>query len=279
MANTVLNIYEIQNIGKGIITSIVPDNLLLLTPSNPIPGIQAVLDIQQHITHFSRIQVDTGGNFFVYNTDGYGGYLGINPDTGIGAGFPTSSLGICDGFAFTLTSLDFYHDKTLFKDDISSKGIEYADDYETNFTERSLVTKQFVENLISSTNSLQVTTVTINSLSLNTGYNVATGIPNGSTLISVTPFLECISDINGYVIGDRINVSGSQANDVGGLTDSGIGIKYKTNVPTEIVLTINNSIDINIIYSGIVGTSGAIGDPIRYNSLTNWAIKLVILYI
>ncbi len=151
MANTILEIYEIQNIGKGIINFIFPDNLLLLTQPSIIPGIQSVIDVAQSITNQGPISITSTGRLNAFNSDGLGGYMSIGPNTGIAPLFPTSSFGICNASAFTIVSLDFYENETLFKDTLGTKGIQYAGNYEANFTSRSLVTKQYVDGLVSIT--------------------------------------------------------------------------------------------------------------------------------
>ena len=49
--------------------------------------------------------------------------------------------------------------KAIFRDDINEKGLEYSDDYEANFTDRSLVTKQYVGTAISDASLAAVFTV------------------------------------------------------------------------------------------------------------------------
>jgi hypothetical protein len=154
----IIEIYEIQNIGKGIITTIEPDNLLLLNIKQDTPGWQDVLSVQQDITTYNGIKLTTG-SIYMFTTSEFGSYLGLSQNTGINAGFPTTSIGISDIFAFTYNSLDFYQDKTLFKDSLYSKGIEYAGDYEPNFTARSLITQQYLLSVISG--SISGTTNTI----------------------------------------------------------------------------------------------------------------------
>ena len=144
-------------------------------------------------------------------------------------------------------------------------------------TNKTLITKEYLTDALSTTN-IQTTTITYNSPSTSTSYNVSTGLHGGATLISVTAFLECISDTGGYVVGDIVTGQTPEARDSGGLSDSGIGVKFRANTPTEVVFSINNTLDINHAYSGSVGTSTAIGIPSRTTNLTPWAIKLVILY-
>lgn len=144
-------------------------------------------------------------------------------------------------------------------------------------TGKAVVTKEYLASVLNTSN-IQTVTVTYNSPAMDTGYNVATGIPFGSTIISVTPFFECISATNGYVVGDRVSGQTPETDDSGGLADSGIGVKFKASDSTEVVFSINNRVDINAAYTGSVGTSGSIGNPVGYTTLTNWAVKLVILY-
>lgn len=145
-------------------------------------------------------------------------------------------------------------------------------------TGKAVVTREYLESVIPTSN-IKIATITYNAPSMDTAYNIATGIIGGTTMISVTPFFECITANNGYVPGDRVTGQTPEVNDGGGLVDSGIGVKFKTTDLTEVVFSINNRIDINVSYTGLVGTSGAIGNPIGHVTLADWAVKLVILYI
>lgn len=148
----VLKIYEIQNKGKGIITTILPENLLLLTLPPVAIGLQDVLDEQQPLTGSTNLVTITGGGALnIYGQGGFGSLLSLNQDSGLLASFPTTTIGICDGFGFALNSLGFFQDKTILKDTVNQKGIENAGDYEGNFTARSLVTKQYADSLVSTT--------------------------------------------------------------------------------------------------------------------------------
>jgi hypothetical protein len=80
----------------------------------------------------------TGGNDFV--------------ELSVGSGQVYISRAIMDGptqktqLLIFDTSTENY--KTIFRDDINLKGVEYHADYESNFTARSLVTKQYVDSAI-----------------------------------------------------------------------------------------------------------------------------------
>lgn len=138
-------IYELQNIGKGVINSLLPENLLLI--SQGIPGIQDVLSQEQPLSLTSNIIMPNPTSFSIQSSEFHSflllrGYNEVN--------FPTTSIGLQGTEGISSNSLDFYDDKIYLKDERHSKGIEYAEDYEANFTERSLVTKQYVDEQLSS---------------------------------------------------------------------------------------------------------------------------------
>lgn len=144
-------------------------------------------------------------------------------------------------------------------------------------TGKAVVTKEYLTSRLPTSN-IKTTIVILNSPSMDSGYNVATGISDGTSIISVTAFLECITANNSYNVGDIITAQPQEVNDGGGLVDSGIMIKFRTNVITEVTFSINNRVDINGAYVGSVGTSGIISNPIGLTSLSNWAVRLVIIY-
>jgi hypothetical protein len=176
----IISIYEIQNTGKGLITTLLPENLLNLTPLPTIPSLQDVILIGgSSLTEDIPINVTSLGNLFIRNLDGFGGFIAVSPNQGIGASFPNSSVGICNGFGFTSVSLDFYQNKTIFKDTVSNKGLEYAGNYETNFTDKSLITKQYVDT--SNIQKEKTTSFTLNIV--DNGYTIF--INNGTTPITI----------------------------------------------------------------------------------------------
>lgn len=81
----------------------------------------------------------TGGNDFV--------------ELSVGSGQVYISRAIMDGPTQKTQLLIFdtaiQNNRIIFRDDINLKGVEYLSDYESNFTARSLVTKQYVDNAIS----------------------------------------------------------------------------------------------------------------------------------
>jgi len=126
---------------------------------------------------------------------------------------------------------------------------------------------------------IQVTTVTISSPAMDTGYGIPTGLTVSNTIWSVVPFLYCNNANNGYNVGDMITAPTPETNDSGGLTDSGIGVRFNASVYDYVSFSVNNRVDINVPHA-LDGTSGIpIGNPVTLTSLADWAVKLVITYI
>lgn len=113
---------------------------------------------------------------------------------------------------------------------------------------------------------------------INQGYVVDTTIGTGKTIISITSTLICTVANNGYSIGDIVTISPTQANDSGGLADSGVSVRYRADTSDRFTFNVNDRIDIPNCYNGGVGTSGAITDPISASS-AQWNMRHVILYI
>lgn len=166
MANIIKKIYELQDIGKGVINSLQEENLLLLTPDIPIPipGLEEIMESNNSIYTTQFTDVLPGG---FWSIGGYGDDAAIitfQSDTGPGASFPTTAYGISDEFGFTTRAIEFYKERTEFKDETFSKGLIYAGDYEANFTARSLITRQFLENrTVTNPTSTALSAATLNS--------------------------------------------------------------------------------------------------------------------
>jgi hypothetical protein len=137
----------------------------------------------------------------------------------------------------------------------------------------------YVVNSTSSGGVLKVKTLSLDVPSNNMGYNLATGITDGTMIISVNVFFETLIPSAGYPAGVWISVSGAQTVDSGGLDDSGIAVTFTPTVVTEVGFSINNAIDINAAYVGAVGTNGAIGNPTRFTGFGSYGVRLVVTYI
>lgn len=143
----VLKIYEIQNIGKGIITAITPANLLLLTDSE-----QGVQDFEDTLNVGATLQsnhfVDIiGSQFFAMNSNGGGFFRIASP--AIEVTYPNAVFGRGVGNLSTDNSFRFYSNRTEFIDGVNNRGIEYSANYEPNFLPRTLITLQKAQSLIS----------------------------------------------------------------------------------------------------------------------------------
>lgn len=246
---------------------------------------------------------NTGDGIYAINSGTGSGIRAVNNSSGIGITVNNTSSGT--GIAFSNSgsgaALNSFSSSTgnniVANQSTSGSGFNFVgqNNFVTTFTVNKLgdvtankyvktggTSTQFLmaDGSVSvATPTLQVTTAIVSNPSMNTGYNVATGIPGGSTIMYVNCFLECINANNGYLVGDIVTAQTPETIDSGGLDDSGIGIKFRPSTPTEVTFTINNRVDINAAYTGSVGTSGAIGNPITLSSLVNWAVKLIITYI
>jgi len=137
----------------------------------------------------------------------------------------------------------------------------------------------YVINSTGGGSGVQAITVTVSSPAMDTGYGVATGLISGNVILSVVPFLYCNNTNNGYDVGDMITAPTPETNDSGGLTDSGIGVRFNSSVYDYVSFSVNNRVDINVPHA-LDGTSGIpIANPVTLTSLTDWAVKLVITYI
>lgn len=211
-----LEVYELQNIGKGVITTLTRDNLLLLKKEDI--GFQAVLNVDSTLTDDNIVIVESKFDL----TSGTGGTISgikiydISQETST---IPFVQIGKNLGNTGLIGSLQFFSDRIVLYDGLN-KGIEYNGDYEANFTDRSLITKQFYEDnlpIVDGTETKVIagtnTTVTGNG-STATPYVVnATGADgsetkiNAGTNISVTG-----TGTTGtpYVINNTLTVDGSE---------------------------------------------------------------------
>jgi hypothetical protein len=143
----ILKIYEIQNIGKGIITAITPDNLLLLTDLTQ--GVQTwenTLNEGSNLISTHYVDISDNHRFTMENeTGGFFELAGTNLEPTI----PNATIGRGVGNLSTDNSLKFYSNRTIFVDGVNSRGIEYGGDYEINFLPRTLITLQKAQSLIS----------------------------------------------------------------------------------------------------------------------------------
>lgn len=126
---------------------------------------------------------------------------------------------------------------------------------------------------------VQYAVVTLPTWSIDNGYVVSSGLSVGKTIITATIALYCKNSNNGYAVDDIVMINTSEANDSGGLQDSGVGVRFRTDTSDRITVNINNTIFISNCYNGAVGTSGAITNPVLISDSTNWGIKILLLYI
>lgn len=115
------------------------------------------------------------------------------------------------------------------------------------------------------------------SWSTNWGVVSSTSLASGKTLISVTPYLICATGNNGYSTGDIASISATQQNDTGGLSDSGVGVRFVANQSDRFTLMVNDRIDVSSVINGSIGTNGTIGQPFSA-STSQWDMYVIILY-
>lgn len=140
----VYKIYEVINRGKGILTLLVPEDLLVYTAQITQQGFEDVLNQDSNLTApHPVIMSGSGAIFFVASVNNAG--LAVIKGQAATPSVASMEVGISDIDGFPKTSLAFYSTKSVFTDDLE-KGIEYAGDYEPNFTARSLITKQHFDN-------------------------------------------------------------------------------------------------------------------------------------
>lgn len=142
---TIQRIYEIQNIGKGVINAITPDNLLLTrNTEQTVPGLQDVISSDNELPFGNIIFIE---QYLLLDSDSgaQGGRIDINNSTVTSNIAPATRIGKGIGNTSTDVSLGFFLDNVILNDGANLKGIINGGDYETNFVPRSLVTKQYVD--------------------------------------------------------------------------------------------------------------------------------------
>ena len=179
-----MKIYELQNTGKGVINSISLSDLLLIY-SDEIPNLDSVIESNiAKLNNLHNIEVFGGINWRSYSA-GNAEYTGqeLTPHAYETIPFkPLYRIGTGIGNTTTEQSLSFFSTKTIYKDNKYSKGLEYDGAYESNFTDKSLVTKKFVEDSLENLQKVITTSTTIS----NSDNNYIIFINNGATPITIT---------------------------------------------------------------------------------------------
>lgn len=166
----VREVYEIQNIGKGVIENITPNNLLKTKEVIPTPGFQDVLDQDSDLPYGNTVNV----NQYFHLEAPNGNRVEVSNTNIISSSIPAARIGKGIGNTLTDVSIGFFPTQALVTDGQNSRGLEYAGDYEANFLPRSLITQQHLLSQISENRTL-----------INAGNNITiTG--NGT---SATPFI------------------------------------------------------------------------------------------
>ena len=186
-----MKIYELQNTGKGVINSISLSDLLLIY-SDEIPNLDSVIESNvAKLNNQHNIEVFGGINWRSYSV-GNTEYTGqeLTPHVYETIPFkPLYRIGTGIGNTTTEQSLSFFSTKTIYKDSKYSKGLEYDGDYESNFTDKSLVTKKFVKDSLENLQKVITypTDFTGTNYTLtNADNNYEIIIDNGATAVTIT---------------------------------------------------------------------------------------------
>lgn len=147
MADVIKKIYEIQNIGKGVINNITADNLLLVTDSNQgVQGIENVLDTNNVLNSGSKNIVLTEGSSLGVLSQTVSDLSGVFTVANNGFLLPNvvlANFGKNQNSNFS--GLRVWDNKMEIVDQLL-KGLEYPADYSPNFTNFSLITKKYVDD-------------------------------------------------------------------------------------------------------------------------------------
>lgn len=173
-------IYELTDVGKGIIPVLEAQNLTLIytdiyipdTPSwqqtlergSSLYGSVVIESYQSNFKHYATVNESYNSNYNrgFYIINGSDETVFNNKDL-VGIGTETYNEVLNKGIFFSKV-------KSRIVDNYTQKGLENEGDYEANFTSRSLVTKQYVDNR--TVNSTSPTA--LNKSQLNTLYPLAT---------------------------------------------------------------------------------------------------------
>lgn len=168
--------------------------------------------------------------------------------------------------------LKFLVGSTIFEDTANDKGIEYAQDYSGNYTERSLVDREYVDSKL--TGVTQTKVIKLTGWTLDEYSSISTGLPSGSVIISATPYLECTTNFSGFVIGDIATVNSPELPDAGGHDGQGIGCQWREDTSGTIHVLANSMVSI----LGPWTTDGSATSELNVLNTANWAIRIVLLY-
>lgn len=144
--NTTFSLKSLISNDNSIVITQNLDEIDLSVSSSTLQGLQNVIDTDSALIGNSLIDQTAGSNLIIYGGDLQPLFIlnNTNPSTNT---TPTTYVGIGDAFSQDNVGLRFYKDRTEFLDLVNSKGIVYSDDYEPNFTGRSLVTKTYVDSV------------------------------------------------------------------------------------------------------------------------------------
>jgi hypothetical protein len=144
--STITRIYELIDIGIGVIPVLTKDNLLEYgLPTVRVPTLQEVINSGRNLVGDNVILI-ADGQFYIVAQNGEYSALMITSDTPTPT-FHTLALGFLNEFDDEMDQgFKWYSNRTVFRDINNNKGLEYEGDYEANFTARSLITLQYLNN-------------------------------------------------------------------------------------------------------------------------------------
>lgn len=237
-----------------------------LTANGTGVGMQSVGYSTSNIINLSILGTGRGINF--YNPSSGTAIYGENTDVGNaivinGAVGSTGKLWIGQDNNITTSSIDKLGNITA-----------------NSFVKTGGTSSQYLmaDGSVSTASSTIQSVIVIGGWAINQGYVVDTTIGTGKTIISITSTLICTIANNGYAVGDIVSISPTQSNDSGGLSDSGVSVRWRADTSDRFTFNVNDRIDIPNCYNGGVGTGGVISDPVGATS-GQWNMRHVILYI
>lgn len=212
---TIKKIYELQDIGKGVINTLTEDNLLQIFDLINTPNLQEVLIAGSSLIEDNTVFIDAGKYFTVRAGASLYGFTisDITPST-TASNISIGNLNTAQESAER--GFNWYSNKTGFNDIELNKGLEYEGDYEANFTNRSLITKQFFDS--------NVPTVDGSETKITAGSNIS--VSGGGTTASP------------YIISNTQTVDGSETK-----VNAGSGISVSGSGTTGSPYVITNSHD------------------------------------
>lgn len=269
-------LYELVDIGKGIIPNLTRDNINRLVTYTRRPTFQDVLNAGDDITEDNDIIFSEDASFVLttnYPNRPYFFFANREADTINSNLF----IGVFDASGGSLgKGLKFLSNKTTFIDTVSNKGLEYEGNYESNFTDKSLVTKQYVLSVLPTVDGSEtkltngITTLISGIGTTNSPYKVETvnlqKSINSSYLVKASDNNYSIKVNNGSVPITITIPIGLPENFFIGITQRGTG---DITLVGDIGVTLSNPIGLKIAGQGLYVGVEQIGNSNTFDVLAN----------